>query len=314
MRAMHLLVSHASTLSPGMLDSVAAVELPNLRALLDSLRENAVDEGDEMAFSPPHERALARLWQWPVVDGLLPFAAHAATGDGLDAFSDNGVGWGLLSPTYWHLGTERVALTDPLELQLQEAGSRALFDSVSGLFGEDGWQLHWGAATRWYAVHESLLRLPTASIDRVVGRNVDLWFGAHDAARPVRRLQAEVQMLLHDHPVNAARQSAGLPPVNSVWLSGTGASCQTSAVPALQLDASLRSAALAGDAERWTADWQRLDAGPLQALLARVRAGAEVRLTLCGDRHAQTWSTPLRGRLTRWFGARASVRATLQAL
>jgi hypothetical protein len=47
----------------------------------------------------------------------------------------------------------------------------------------------------------------------------------------VRRLLNEIQMVLHDHPVNRARVSRGLAPVNSVWPWGwaTGA-----AVPPLR--------------------------------------------------------------------------------
>ena len=311
---MHLLVSHAASLSPEMLDAFGSVSVPHLQALLDSLTPGALDQGDELSLSTPLERVLARLWQWPVVDGLLPFAARAASQDGLDPWSHGGSGWGLLSPTYWHLGTERVALTDPLELQLDEAHSRTLFDAVAGLFGEDGWQLHWGAPTRWYAVHESLLQLPTASIDRVVGRPVDLWLGEHSTARRARRLQAEVQMLLHTHPVNDARQSMQLAPINSVWLSGTGISHRAAPVAGLRVDDSLRSAALAGDAPRWAGDWQALDAGPLQSLLVQAQGGGEARLTLCGERHARTWSTPLRGPLSRWFGAQTPAPQCLQAL
>ena len=36
--------------------------------------------------------------------------------------------------------------------------------------------------------------------------------------RRVRRLQSEVQMLLHTHPLNAAREDRGDLTVNSFWL------------------------------------------------------------------------------------------------
>jgi hypothetical protein len=39
----------------------------------------------------------------------------------------------------------------------------------------------------------------------------------------VRSLVNELQMLLHEHPVNEGRAARGLPPVNSVWLWGIGA-------------------------------------------------------------------------------------------
>lgn len=38
-----------------------------------------------------------------------------------------------------------------------------------------------------------------------------------------RRLVSEIEMALHDHPVNQAREAAGLKPVNSLWLWGGGA-------------------------------------------------------------------------------------------
>ncbi|MEO8305289.1 MAG: hypothetical protein ABI724_14310 [Betaproteobacteria bacterium] len=37
-----------------------------------------------------------------------------------------------------------------------------------------------------------------------------------------RRWQSEIQMLLHDHPVNVKRVRAGRPPANTVWFSGGG--------------------------------------------------------------------------------------------
>ena len=43
------------------------------------------------------------------------------------------------------------------------------------LFDSEGYVLTWGAPLRWYIAHESLSELPTASIDRVIGRNVDRW-------------------------------------------------------------------------------------------------------------------------------------------
>jgi hypothetical protein len=42
-----------------------------------------------------------------------------------------------------------------------------------------------------------------------------------DAVRVIAWVN-ELQMALHEHPVNARRESRGLPPVNSVWLWGFG--------------------------------------------------------------------------------------------
>jgi len=196
-----------------------------------------------------------------------------------------GSGWALFSPTHWHLGTEQVSLTDPAELGLDEADSRTLFDAVRPLFEEDGWRLWWGAPSRWYVSHPSLAQLPSASLDRVVGRNVDLWLNTHPLDRPLRRLQAEVQMLLYRHPLNEAREARRQLPVNSFWLSGTGAAAPAAGTE-LQVDERLRGPALAEDWTAWTEAWQALDAGPLAEADRRVRAGEPLQLWLCGERAA----------------------------
>jgi hypothetical protein len=65
--------------------------------------------------------------------------------------------------------------------------------------------------------------LPTASLDRVIGRNIDRWLPDTAPARLLRRLQNEVQMVLHTHALNDEREAARpMPTVNSVWLSGCG--------------------------------------------------------------------------------------------
>ena len=43
-----------------------------------------------------------------------------------------------------------------------------------------------------------------------------------DAARRWRALESEVQIVLHNHPHNAARLASGRVPINSLWLWGGG--------------------------------------------------------------------------------------------
>lgn len=290
---MHLVLPFAAALSPAAGQALSTLQWPHLERLLARLMPSHRDEGDELSLNPPHERVLARAWGWPVgEDGLLPFAARAARRDGLTVQADD-QGWALLSPAHWHVGTEQISLADPAALGLDNALSRLLFDQLSPLFADDGWQLLWGAPSRWYARHPSLATLPSASLDRVIGRNVDLWLGSHVGARLVRRLQAEAQMLLHQHPLNEAREAEGLLPVNSFWLSGTGA---TPAGPdaatdaAVRVDDRLRGPALAEDWTSWAEAWAALDAGPVAEALRQAEAGQPVQITLCGERHAQTFS------------------------
>ena len=284
---MHLLIPFASALSEPAAEVVRDLNLPTLSRLLQRLTATRRDEADEYTLSPPHERALASAWGWPMVEGGLPFAAQAAAADGVQV-GDHA--WGLLTPTHWDVGRDHVTLADPLALGLAEAESRELFNAVRGLFESEGFVLAWGAPSRWYAAHESLAGLRCASPDRVIGRNVDLWLRgdpkASPSARLLRRLQSEVQLLLYPHPVNEAREARGEMTVNSFWLSGCGRYRAADAA-AMQVDESLRRPLLMQDWAAWAEAWRALDAGPLKQWLHHVDAGDAATLTLCGERSAQ---------------------------
>jgi hypothetical protein len=314
---MHLLIPFAAPLAEAGRAAAATLALPRLSRLLAGWAEVQRDTGDEWSFSPPHERAHALALGWQGASGCLPWAARAALADGVPGVADADLAWGLLTPAHWHLGTEQVSLLDPAELALDEAASRTLFDAVQGLFTSEGYALHWGAPLRWYAAHESLAELPTASLDRVIHRNVDAWLGdaADPALRRLRRLQNEVQMLLHGHPVNAEREARGLLPVNSFWLSGCGLAQPADPAREPRVDARLRTPALADDWPAWQAAWAAIDAEALPELQAAATRGEPARLTLCGERAWAAFEPTPRGLLQRvqsWFTFEPAARpATL---
>ncbi len=304
---MHLVVPFAAPLSDAGRAALQALALPNLQRLLAVLGEAQADPGDEWSLSPPHERVLARaLGLARPDDGLVPLAALEARRAGLlDEHPREG--WAWLRPVHWSLGTEQLSLHDPATLQLDASGAREVLGAIAGLFLSEGFELHDRWPSGWLCRHEALAELPTASLDRVIGRNVDHWLGADPRARLARRLQNEVQMLLHAHPLNVAREALGLPAVNSVWISGTGRTPARELPPGLVVDERLRGPALAEDWARWQQAWRELDAGPVAQWAARHAATPGAALTLCGERASLTWTAAGRasalGRLLRGLGA-----------
>jgi hypothetical protein len=301
---MHLLVPFAAAASAQAGQALQGLRLPQLERLLAALEPGAVLGSDEPGLNLPHEHALAALRGWRIDDGRLPFAAAAARADGLDVAAD-GEGWALLTPAHWEVGREQVVLRDPAELALDADASRAFVQALQPLFADAGWRLQWGAPLRWYAVHASLATLATASLDRVIGHAIDPWLPDRLAGRALRRLQAEVQMLLHDHPLNRAREDRGALPVNSFWASGTGPTPPVQADPAdLRVDERLRAPLLAQDWAAWAEAWHALDAGPIAELAAHAGRGNPVALTLAGERYARRFDSKRRSvwqRLMRHF-------------
>ena len=312
---MQLLIPFASTLAEGCVHTIGDLALPVLTRLLARLAPADRLGSDETSLTPPHELALARAFGWQAGDGCLPWAARLALQDGI--VDVDGRAWGLLTPVHWTVSAEGVALVDPDALALGEAESRALFEAVRDLFESEGWRVAHGAPLRWYASHELLRDLPCASLDRVIGQQVDAWMRPGPGVAFVRRLQSEVQMRLHDAPVNTEREARGALAVNSFWLSGCGVAQPASPGAAPVVDDRLRTAALAQDWVAWAEAWRALDAGPAADLLQRSTRGEPVALTLCGERFAQRFEPAARGglwgRLTR--GLRApDLAATLEAL
>lgn len=315
--ALHLLIPFASTPVEVGQAVLKDLRLPQLQSLLRCLTPTQRSEGDEYQRTPPHERVLAQAMGWTGADGCLPWAARQAPLDGIDT---GDLAWGWLHPTHWHVGADHITMLDPNVLDLSDAESRALFDAIAPLFRDEGWLLAWGAPTRWYVAHESLTDLPTASLDRVIGRNPDLWMPDHPQARGLRRLQAEVQMLLYQHPINDTREARGALPVNSVWLSGCGISqvehkrngsidgnsksdsnSDTNNPADLTVIDALRSPLLQQDWQRWIESWHHVDTTVLRPALQALQRGDTVSLTLSGERHAQRFDPHSQSTLQRWW-------------
>lgn len=293
---MQLLIPFASGLSEAAVQVARDLPLPQLGRLLGRLQlepEPGPVPGPD-SFSPPHERALARHLGWSGGDGCLPFGAWRA---GLDGLEVGDLAWAECTPCHWHAGRDQVTLADPAALALDEAAARTCFDAVRPLFVDEGFALEWGGPMRWYLAGPRLAGLRTASIDRVIGRDIGPFLPYDADARLLRRLQQEVQMLLYQHPQHDARVAAGLLPMNSFWVSGCGPAQPTRA-PAPEVLDSLRGPALQADWTAWAEAWQRLDAGPLAEALAADRRGKPVRITLCGERSSVTLLPPA-GRFAR---------------
>ena len=321
---MHLLIPFAACLPDGCRQTWAGLALPHLAQLLATLSPLDATlptvSGAETSLSPPHERALAAGLGWggpaapwadgisPLADGLLPWAALHAHRRGLAASTS--LPWAVITPVNWSVQTGHIIMTDPDALALDEADSKTLLAAMQPYFAQDGIALYDDTPGRWLAAGEVFRGLPTASIDRAIGRNVQDWQPIRSEAQApqaklLRRLQSEMQMLLYTHPLTDQRSARGLPAVNSFWVSGTGTLPEGHAAVApssgVTVADSLRGPALREDWAAWGRAWQDIDAQQCAALLtavqARQKAGFNAslagetaeRLTLCGERQAITW-------------------------
>ncbi len=289
----HLLIPYAASASEGCQQALHGLALPHLDRLLARLSPHPANNdsgGEETSFSTPHERALARALGLPAQNGRIPWAAWHRHQQGQPASGD---AWAFVTPCQWQVSTDHVTLRNPEHLALDDAASRALLAIVAPWFAEDGITLHYDQPTRWLAHSTLFTDLATASLERVLQRDVRAWMPDAKAARTLHRLHSEMQMLLYTHAFNDERSARGLPVINSFWVHGTGQlpTPAPATTPMPEMPANLRDAALNEDWRAWAQAWTALDAGPVAHLLRRTESGTPVQLTLCGERNALAFHT-----------------------
>ncbi|MBB2484420.1 hypothetical protein H5407_04185 [Mitsuaria sp. WAJ17] len=282
---MHLVIPYASAMDPQAQAVLADLRLPALERALADLAPGPRYGDDEYSPALPQERLLAALAGLPG-DAPPPLAAWAL------GSSAGARAWARLTPLHCDVGSDQVTALDPAELGLGADSSRAFVDALAPLFPEEeGWALQHLAPGQWFVAHEQLQGLETASLDRVIHRNVDAWL---PEPRQLLRLQMEAQMTLHGHPLNAAREQAGQRPVNSVWIWGCGSAAGHALPTGLEVDNQLRAAWITGDWTAWAEAWRELDARRIAPLLPALAAGTAT-LSLAGERQALTLHPQPRG-------------------
>lgn len=180
--------------------------------------EKVLARGSRQAFSDGGiEAALCqalgidRQQDWP----LAPITLQADGGDpGIDY-------WLRADPVHLSVMRDRIVLADSQALELDQAEAAALAACIQGHFGESFSPLAL-QPRRWYLRLPQAPQMSTTPLSCATGCDIDpLQPRGHDASH-FRALLNELQMLLHDHPVNQRREARGQLPVNSLWLWGGG--------------------------------------------------------------------------------------------
>ncbi|WP_308495538.1 hypothetical protein [Duganella guangzhouensis] len=247
-----------------------------------------------------------------------PLATAVMRGCGLAAEAAEGY-WFMLQPTHVQISRTHLLLSDLRGVQLSEADSRGLYELARPYFEELGYTLLHGAPGLWFMRADDWTDMCVASPDATTTQSMSDWLPEGTHARAFRKLQNEVQMLWHEHPINQARQARGLQPVNSCWLWGGAGpaapqgrlavaggtpwmaalaspelrqpdAAQLIAQPGLAMLGDLIAPAQVGDWADWLARMQRIEQDWLAPLLAALKDGRIDSLQLVLS-HRDGWTT-----------------------
>ncbi|MBP8294657.1 MAG: hypothetical protein KAX84_01030 [Burkholderiales bacterium] len=277
-----------TVLAPALLSAVVPelsrrnVRLPNLEALLGA--------GTIAAGSASAEEWLGA--QLGLEGGAEPPIAALRLASEADTGTDaRGAYWLCADPVATTMGVDSVRIDGAVtDLTLSE--SAALTAALTAFFAQDGLRFAAATAARWYVRCHDPQRLAATPLWRAIGGSMLPQLPEGPDAPAWRSRLNEAQMLLHAHPVNAARADAGRAPVTSVWWWGGG--CWPEFGPAA-IDTVrggphwVRAACAAAGI-----DFQPLRAGPAPELAA----GARRALLILDDEWEQSALTP--DALTQW--------------
>jgi hypothetical protein len=235
----------------------------------------------------------------PMAAGALTLAAAGAE-PGEDC-------WGRADPVHLRLMRDRLIVVPSAAFALSRDEAEALAETLNRHF-VDRLSLRTVEPGRWCARLDRHFAFNAASPLDVAGRDVDLALRiGGEAGRRWAALLNEVQMLLHAHPVNLAREARGELTVNSLWLWGVGTAPQVPRSRWQSVSANdpvaLGLARLAGARSRALPDaagaWLELALQEgrhlllLDALRAPLALGQSAEYRECIDALEKQWFAPL---------------------
>jgi hypothetical protein len=161
----------------------------------------------------------------------LPFGALRLLGEGLQPGAD---AWLCADPAHLRFARDTLVIGGVPDLAQAEADQ--LVATLNAHLAEYGEFLA-PHPQRWYLRLARAPRIATHPPSTVVGRTLEPFLPQGDEAHDWRRLINEAQVILHNHPLNAAREAEGRPTANSLWLWGAGPLPERVAAPAARIHA-----------------------------------------------------------------------------
>jgi len=168
-------------------------------------------EPDGTAAALARVYGIAKQQDWPL-------AAIRLSALGRDPGADY---WLAADPVTLVAGRDDVRLAGAVtDLAADQAAT--LITTLNTHFAPDALVFTAPRPDAWFVRAATAEAIVTCPLETAAGRTLRELLPAGADAGKWRRWQNEIQMLLHEHPVNQARERQGLPPANSVWFWGGG--------------------------------------------------------------------------------------------
>jgi len=274
----------------------AAHEIPRLPSLELLLARGRAAHADSRSL----EAWLADAFQ--LAEDPLPAGAITVQAERSD-LQDRAALWLRADPVHLRLGRARATLIPAIGCNLPGDEAMAFVAALNGHFGA-GHLFVMVRPEQWCVRTGGEGALEARPPLELAGQEVDAVLPRGTGAARWHALMNEVQMVLHEHPLNAERERRGDPPINSVWLWGAGrlpaaaeapwhsVTAEDALAAGLARIAGIRQQALPAGAKEW------LEGAPREGRHLVVLDSLRAALALGGaDAHVQR----LAALESRWF-------------
>ncbi|MCH5377502.1 MAG: hypothetical protein JJ992_26385, partial [Planctomycetes bacterium] len=153
--------------------------------------------------------------------GMLPVAALTHLSDSRRR-PNNDYYWLRTDPVTMWADMARVFMTSYGFADLDPYERNEIEQCIRDVLLEEGIQLQAEHPERWCIALDKPLPFEFTRLDDALGMDVAEALPEHPEARYWRRILTEIQVALHNSPVNIRRRARGLREVNSVWFWGGG--------------------------------------------------------------------------------------------
>jgi hypothetical protein len=126
-------------------------------------------------------------------------------------------------PVHLRADQSCLRLFESHSVTLTQVEAALLQETVQAFIAPYGWQLSAPDPQRWYLALPHPPALITHAPVAAAGADIDPFLPSGMDAMQWHAVMNELQMLLHDHPVNLARAERGEAAINSLWFWGNGA-------------------------------------------------------------------------------------------
>ena len=154
-------------------------------------------------------------------DKLLPVAALTHVSDRKQT-ADDDYFWLRSDPVTLWADMAQVFMTSHGFADLNPFERNEIENCIRSVLMEEGIDLHADHPERWCIALNDPLDFEFTSLDEALGMDLADALPQHPEARFWRRILNEIQVALHNCPVNVRRRQSGKQEINSVWFWGGG--------------------------------------------------------------------------------------------